>query len=102
MKPHAYLNDGLLLRREVLFYILLQSSQHHGLQNALKFLNLRHPKTQFLCLSLGDQWKNQWDENKLHSTKNKLSPYLFFSLKVSKLSHKCLLRREAFRLQEVK
>lgn len=47
MKPHAYLNDGLLLRGEVLFYILLQSSQHHGLQNALKFLNLRHPKTQF-------------------------------------------------------
>lgn len=47
MKPHAYLNDGLLLRGEVLLYILLQSSQHHGLQNALKFLNLRYPKTQF-------------------------------------------------------
>lgn len=42
MRPQSYLNDGLLLRGEVLFYVLLQSSQHHRLQNALQFLNLRH------------------------------------------------------------
>lgn len=41
-RSHAYLNDSLLLRGEVLFHVLLQSSQHHGLQNALEFLNLSH------------------------------------------------------------
>lgn len=42
IRSHAYLNDSLLLRGEVLLHVLLQSSQHHGLQNALEFLNLSH------------------------------------------------------------
>lgn len=50
MRPQSYLNDGLLLRGKVLLYVLLQSSQHHGLQNALQFLNLRHTQTQLLAL----------------------------------------------------
>lgn len=38
----SHLYDGLLLGCKVLLHILLQSSQHHWLQNALQFLNLRH------------------------------------------------------------
>lgn len=44
-RPQSYLDDGLLLGSQVLLHILLQSSQHHGLENALQFLNLRNTHT---------------------------------------------------------
>lgn len=97
IRSHAYLNDSLLLRGEVLLHVLLQSSQHHGLQNALEFLNLSHKE--------GVQFSVEIMKMETHKKKKReeggASSYLFLSFKVSKFSHKRLLRWEPFRLQEV-
>lgn len=43
-----HLNDGLLLGCQILLYIVLQPSQHHGLQDGLQLLHLQSKRTQSL------------------------------------------------------
>lgn len=45
-----HLNDGLLLGCQILLYVVLQPSQHHGLQDGLELLHLPEQAQRFSAL----------------------------------------------------